>query len=254
MKSMEGPATPWEPVPIAMPGGKFRIGKHALRDPDHRQILLWAGALGLEPAEVIQRLESSSWEHPYWGTTGFTVENGSIVTLAWDFDRLPLSAFAWVDGLTIREIGFRGAPKTPPSLKLKLPSLVRLVCPSKSLVELDLSGTPALAELDCSCNQLTRLDLSKVPALTHLCCQGNLLTKLDLAHVPAPENLHYFRNQRTSRDCGTVPELIHLRCDDNPITELDVRLLEIRLLEKLTSLKCDPIVVLKKLRTQKVRK
>ena len=88
-----------------------------------------------------------------------------------------------------------------------------------------------------------------MPALTRLWCQGNLLTKLDLAHVPASANLHYFRNQRTSRDRATVPELIYMRCDNNPIAELDIRLLE-----KLTSLKCDPIVVLKKLRTQKVRK
>src|ERR1035437_4466905 len=78
---------------------RFGIGNYELCDPDYRQILLWAAALEFAPEGIIERLESSGAEDD-WGDalTAFKVENGSIVTLAWDFDLLPLSVFEWVDG------------------------------------------------------------------------------------------------------------------------------------------------------------
>ena len=156
---------------------RFRIGNYELCDPDYRQILLWAAALEFEPEGIIERLESSGAEDD-WGDalTAFKVENGSIVTLAWDFDLLPLSVFEWVDGLVIREVGFKGEPKASPNISLRLPLLVRLDCSGTNLTELDLSKTPALNELSCSCNELTKLDLSNVPRLTKLSCSENQLT------------------------------------------------------------------------------
>jgi len=40
----------------ALAGARFRIGDSEWREPDYRQILLWAKALVLEPVEVIQEL------------------------------------------------------------------------------------------------------------------------------------------------------------------------------------------------------
>lgn len=123
----------------ALTAARFRIGNYELRDPDYRQILLWAKALELEPAVIIERLESSFCEvkaaelEPAgiierlessfcergdgWRLT-FRVENGSIVTLAWDFDLLPLSVFEWVDGLVIREVGFKGCRRASREISL----------------------------------------------------------------------------------------------------------------------------------------
>lgn len=35
---------------------RFRIGNHEFRDADYRQLLVWAEALKLEPAVVVQRV------------------------------------------------------------------------------------------------------------------------------------------------------------------------------------------------------
>ena len=221
----------------------FRIGNYEFRDADYRQILLWAAALALEPVGIIQRLESS--KNRDLVTTTFSVENGSIVTLAWDFNLLPLPAFEWVDGLVIREIGFMGRLTSPPQISLRLPFLVRLECSGINLTELDLSKTPALTVLACSTNELTELDLSNVPGLDLLVCSDNHLTELDLSNVPRLTELWCHDNELTELDLSNVPELDWLNCQSNQLTELDIRSLE-----KLWYLVCDPVVTLKKRPTQ----
>jgi hypothetical protein len=161
----------------SLTAARFRIGNYELRGADYRQILLWAKALELEPAGIIQRLESSSCEDRDRATLKFRVENGSIVTLAWDFDLLPLPVFEWVDGLVIREVGFKGLLTAPPHISLRLPLLVRLNCSGINLTEIDLSHVPRLTELSCHSNPLTELDLSNVPGLTELWCHSKLFRK-----------------------------------------------------------------------------
>ena len=144
------------------------IGDFEFCDPDYRQILLWAGALKLDPVVVIERLESSFVFDRKGVKLEFAVQDGAIVSLTWDFDLLPLSEFEWVDGLVIRELGFKTPPAAPPALSLRLPELVWLQCPDINLTVLELSNIPKLVKLVCAENHLHDLDLSKVPQLTHL--------------------------------------------------------------------------------------
>lgn len=203
---------------------RFRIGNHEFRDADYRQILLWAEALKLEPAVVVQRLESSSGfaNFPFgWATkVEFIVEDGAIVTLVWDFNLLPIHDFAWVDGLAIEEIVFVGAATA--RLSLDLPRLNRLSCFHIGITELDLSKVPGLASLECEDNRLAELVLSNVPALIELSCSGNQLTELDLSNVPALSSLVCFKNQLTALDLSKTPALTYLDCDSNQLAELDL--------------------------------
>ena len=62
----------------ALTVARFRIGDFKFRDPDYRQILLWAKALKLKPETVVRRLKGSACEHPHTGKTfAFTVEGPS---------------------------------------------------------------------------------------------------------------------------------------------------------------------------------
>ena len=122
-----------------MNSARTRIGSYDFRDPDYRQVLLWADALGLEPAEIIHRLETSTYEWMKSGVHKFRVEGGSIISLVWDFDRLPLSEFEWVDGLAIRGIFFTHPPKAPPNISLRIPSLALLECSGMHLRNLSMT-------------------------------------------------------------------------------------------------------------------
>jgi len=69
---------------------RFRIGDYELRGPDYRQILRWAEALGKAPEELLAplaacRVEPHPWED--WKAVSFKVEDGAILSLAWDLDR-----------------------------------------------------------------------------------------------------------------------------------------------------------------------
>jgi Leucine-rich repeat (LRR) protein len=206
----------------ALTAARFPIGNYEFCDPDYRQILLWAKALELEPADIVRRLEGSFRACADRSRLTFSVENGSIVTLAWDFSLLPLSVIEWVDGLVIREVGFKGLPTAPLRLSLRLPLLVRLTCPAINLAEIDLSNVAALKELDCGLNQLTKLDLSNVAGLTDLDCGCNQLAELDLSNVPELVDLVCDDNQLTKLDLSNVPRLTHFRCSDNQLSELDL--------------------------------
>lgn len=216
---------------------RFRIGNYDLREPDYRQILLWANALNLEAAEIIRRMKmgrdetmlsahsrlSQYGRESYYGLESIEtrIEDGSIVTLVWDFSLLPLTEFWWVDGLGIREASFIGRSPSPPCLQLKLPLLTFLKCRDLGLTEIDLSFVPRLTKLWCDDNQLTNLDLSHVPELTRLGCSDNQLTELDLSRV---DNLYWLwcsSNQLTNLDLSSIPRLTVLDCSCNQLSELN---------------------------------
>jgi len=217
---------------------RFRIGDYALREPDYRQILRWAEALGEAPEEVLATLAAYRLELDLFEdgeAVAFAVEDGTIVSLAWDLERLPSIPGTWEPGLGIRTLGLGGRwPDESAVLRPRLPRLERLVCPEIGLALLDLSGVPGLTALNCWYNPLTALDLSPVPGLTKLECCYNQLTALDLSPVPGLTELWCGSNQLTELDLSPVPGLTTLDCSENQLTELDLSRVP-----GLTSLDCD---------------
>lgn len=61
---------------------RFSIGDTVLREPDYRQILLWAEALGMAPEAVLTTLADP------WARGFDLTEEGALVNLVWDFERL----------------------------------------------------------------------------------------------------------------------------------------------------------------------
>ena len=74
----------------------------------------------------------------------FSVEHGSIVSLVWNFEVLPLRDFNWVPGLRIRAMCLRGMDSNLSDGHLpKLPSCLQvLACFANQLTELDLTAVP----------------------------------------------------------------------------------------------------------------
>jgi Leucine-rich repeat (LRR) protein len=207
---------------------RFRIGDYVLREPDYRQILLWAEALKMVPETLLTVLAGTRWE-PRWrweknyDPITFALEDGAIVRLAWDFDRLPVIPMSWLPGLLIRALGFCGAwPDVGTALKPVLPRLQTLVCGDIGRGSVDFSQVPGLTKLYCGGNQLPELDLSPVPRLTRLTCISNQLTGLDLSPVPGLTRLGCISNQLKGLDLSPVPGLIELSCSDNLLTVLDL--------------------------------
>lgn len=198
---------------------RFRIGDHEFREPDYRQLLLWSKALELDPAVIVQRLETPTLGR-HVNPISFLVRDGAIEALVWDFSLLPIRKFEWVDGLVIRCIGFTGAATA--SLLLRLPLLDRLSCWGIGLTKLDLSNVPMLSSLQCGGNQLSELDLSIVPLLDELEVDKNKVTELSLSHVPLLSRLSCGDNQLTALDLSRVPLLSSLSCNGNQLTALDL--------------------------------
>jgi len=211
--------------PAAVPQ-RFTLGDIAFAEPDYRQLLIWAEALGLRPEELVLRLQQQPPYNKYCGLTiSFKVVDGSIRDLVWDLSALPVANFAWVDGLKIEKLAFGklgGRAGGTTKLAPRLPLLRQLYCDENQLTELDLSSVPELTVLYCSDNQLTELDLSSVPELTVLCCSDNQLTELDLSSVPLLTVLSCWYNQLTELDLSSVPLLTKLDCSGNQLTELDL--------------------------------
>lgn len=72
---------------------RYRIGDYEFREADHAQIQRWAWMLGMESEKVVKALASSRKKIPRNNKTvaDFRVADGAIVSLAWDFDLLPLT-------------------------------------------------------------------------------------------------------------------------------------------------------------------
>ena len=215
--------TPGDEIPVAKEEEKiearFAIKDTLLREPDYQQILLWAEALGMAPEAVLMILAAGQ------DPDGFALEDGAMVCLVWDFERLPLIPTTWVSGLLIRDIEFRGKwPDGDTVFRPALPSLRSLKCKNVGVTSINLTLVPGLTKLDCSGNELTALDLSPVTELEWLDCGGNQLTTLDLSPVPELEWLGCGKNQLTSLDLSPVTKLESLLCYFNPLTTLDLTL------------------------------
>jgi HJR/Mrr/RecB family endonuclease len=237
----------------SLPSVRFRVGDYEFRQADYRQILLWAKALESTPTKIVGTFRNTTVVVTYVvdggdvvqaGKIAFKVEDGSITSLAWDCDELPLSEFSWVEDLKIREIAFIGwHVRLLPRFSCDLSSLRKLVflevgmrelnlssfthlthlyCSENELTELDLTCIPELVELNCSRNELIELDLSMVPKLEKLRCGENPLAELDLSNVTELCELECSCSKITSLDLTNVPKLVYLHCWDNPLMELDI--------------------------------
>ena len=207
---------------------RFRIGEYLLREPDYRQILLWAEALGMAPEAVLGEFAGTKLR---FGMVGgafkpmeFAVEDGAIVSLPWESAHLPRDLATWEPGLLIRQLGLRGkwTEVVRDLLSADLPRLETLVCAGLRLVSLDLTHMPLLSELSCGFNHLTSLDLSPVPGLTKLNCIVNSIKILDLSPVPQLTDLFCWSNQLTKLDLPSGLGLTHIYCFDNQLTQLDL--------------------------------
>ena len=201
---------------------RFRIGRYQFRGPDHRQILRWSEALHLSSERFVRVLAGTKCVSPgqRQGAIEFTVIDGCISSLVWDFAEFPLDEFQWEDGLRIRALGFRSVPPCGRVPVTYPSSLRRLFCENLSLKELDLSGVPGLVELYCSKNHLDELDLSRVPGLVELDCSNNYLRALHLSSVPKLKLIRCRRNQLTVLALSEMTELSIIDCSMNRLTEL----------------------------------
>lgn len=204
---------------------RFRIGEYTWREPDYRQILLWAKVMNFPPEQVIRRLlyPNEAGTFPDWAET--TVADGQLMKLNWNFSLLPIQSFEWVDKLALTHLAFWPLPggKTGPALNLRLPNLTHLSCIHVSYERIDLSGVPMLEELSCIVGILIELDLSPVPMLRSLDCSWNQLTELDLSPVPMLTDLSCGGKTRLTRlDLSCVPLLRTLDCGGIRVTELDL--------------------------------
>jgi hypothetical protein len=223
---------------------RFRVGSYEFREADYQQILLWAKALENTPEKIIEALEKTSFRVEDLDVISFQVKDGSISSLVWDINRLPVTEFVWIKDLKICEIAFIEGMRRwhrenrvsdrgrlvwrPKAISCHLPTLRRLACSDVCLRELDLSNVPCLTHLYCWGNygpQLVGLNLSNVPNLSCLWYFDNgenKLTELDLSNVPKLAELRCGQNQLTKLDLSKVSELIELHCSNNQLTELDL--------------------------------
>ncbi len=87
---------------------RFRIGHYLLREPDYRQILFWSEALGMAPDAVLAVLAKTRSEPHYPGyfePITFSLSDGAIFSLAWNWALLPLIPAICMPGLHIRRLG-----------------------------------------------------------------------------------------------------------------------------------------------------
>ncbi|MDI6749489.1 MAG: hypothetical protein QMD73_04870 [Rhodocyclaceae bacterium] len=172
---------------MAVRRARHRLGAYELREPDYRLICLWADDLSMAPQALLDILAQSRLDPKrYYGVApvAFAVQDGAMISLAWDFDRLPRFPDLWVDGLSLQTLAFIGseglhgvslAPRVPSLLRL----CIRLKDPLYALMRV--LRRPALSARAKDCH----LDLSGVQNLTVLECIGFGISRLDLR-----ENTH----------------------------------------------------------------
>ena len=173
----------------ALIAAKFRIGDYDWREPDYRQLLIWAKALAINPEELIdQLLNGNRYTGELWQETQFS--EGRLQKINWDDSLLPIKNLEWIAGLRTTHLSFcttflEHIPFIKNGdiqmLKPTLPALTHLSCPRLNMVCLDLSETPNLIDLCCHDNRLKRLDLSETPQLQVLFCSSNQISNLDFS-------------------------------------------------------------------------
>jgi len=208
---------------IAERSARFRVGEYEFREPDFRQIAIWAREIGESSEALVKLLESREKLCDGEGrTNALVVDDGSIKEIQFPDNPIFMSQslrIAHLPSLIKLDCGHNGLS----SLELiNVPNLKELYCQGNLLTKLDLSDVPALTTLDCAMNELDELDLSYVPGLTLLRCFGNAITKLDLSNIPRLTRLVCFCNALTDLDLSNVPALTRLDCGGNELTELDL--------------------------------
>ncbi len=219
---------------LIVPSKTFhKVGGYEFCDLDYRQLCLWGEQFAMTPDEIVKMLTEMqpTEEHPSWLRDGydtyrFTVEDGHIKRLFWNFNKEPEGSFQILDGLLVGRVLLYGHDEVDlfhgESVTPHLPALEGLACIGCGITFLDLSGVPQLTTLGCGENQLTDLDLSGLPQLTELSCEGNQLTELHLLRVSQLSVLRCGGNQLTDLDLSGVPQLTTLDCGGNRLTDLDL--------------------------------
>ena len=216
------------PISACFRSSLFPLRGRLLREPDYRQVVQWAKELQMTPEMVLRLLESAEGASKPAGkgvdSVAFGIENGAIVSLLWDLEKMRGAPSAWQEGLRIRELGFRGSPGGDPfAVRPFLASLARLSCEGVNLAGMELSGAPRLSALVCShCTGLTELDLAPVPGLARLAFRLGQLTRLDLSALSRLTDLDCFGNQLQELDLSSVPMLTRLNCRFNRLARLDL--------------------------------
>jgi hypothetical protein len=227
--------------PSALAAAKFRIGDYEWCEPDYRQIHIWAKATGIFPEQILQILKKATPD-TCWAKPGPAFYQGRLLRLSWDFGKLPLKTFEWVEGLRITHFSLKtllvsDEQRVLNDLDLALPHLTHLGCcgaqgfnrsqglnPAADAWSrlLNLLRTPELEELSCIGCGLSALELSSFKKLHRLRCTFNRLSQLDLSAVPDLKSLNCGDNYLSQLDLSAVPGLTVLDCADNSFSELDL--------------------------------
>lgn len=214
-----------------VPADRFRIGGYELCERDYRQIVLWAGQMGMSPLEVLSRLRPHE-KLPDADWTATTITTGSIVALYWDFAVLPLKTLrVSLPSLTQFRSDSGGVLTELDISDSKNLEQLDLGCNGTHLEKLALTGLHKLSKLTCRFGRLRELNLLDVPNLQHLVCGGNLLGSLDLTNVPNLQSLSCYINKLTELDLSSVPRVWYLDVKGNALSMLDIRpLLKLKML------------------------
>jgi Leucine-rich repeat (LRR) protein len=247
----------------ATASARFRVGNYDFREADYQQILLWAKALDKTPEKIIEALEKTSVSeyriHRLQDVISFQVKDGSISSLVWDNEILPLTEFVWVNDLKICELAFFPRPgrrsmvqkskkfwkpaaqahlkaaklisqkgpnlKKPPELVAKALASCRAAARLLSQVSSPTPNAPSPTpnyQPSISPDELTIF--CRLPTLRRLqlICGENQLTELDLSFVPQLTELYCWGNHLTELDLSSVPQLTKLYCWENQLTALDL--------------------------------
>jgi Leucine-rich repeat (LRR) protein len=207
---------------------RYRIGDIDFCGPDYWQMLLWAEHLVMTPEELLLALwdgESNLFtgHGPAYEVFNSTyIENGRLKCVKWDFEKLPLRHFEWMQGLEIESLKYWW--EVPMGIIAPaLPTLASLWCISCAAFRIDLSHVPALRELNCSLNpELEKLNLGSVPRLKSLNCTLAGQSELDLAMVHELESLICPSNAICELHLGFLGALKALNCSDNRLRKLSL--------------------------------
>lgn len=217
---------------------RYRIGDIDFCEPDYRQMLLWAEEMVMTPEAVLLALWNEEALFQFLGPSYDSFNNthiwdGRLKRVIWDFKKLPLRFYEWIQGLEIESLEYRGY--VPMGIIAPvLPSLTSLRCDGCDAFDLDLKNVPALEKLSCSFNPLIFWDLHCVSGLEELACEGCGISELDLSAVPYLTSLNCRVNSLETLVLNAVDGLQSLDCGSNNLAEL----LHLEFLPELRFLNC----------------
>jgi hypothetical protein len=101
-------------------------------------------------------------------------------------------------------------------------NVVKLLCQSNNLTQIDVSQNTVLEEFWVSSNQITTLDVTANTLLEWLVCQENQLTSLDLSQNLNLRIVRTSFNEISVLDVSQILTLEHLWCSSNNLTSIDI--------------------------------